>query len=236
MNKKPTILAVAALGSLALIGTGFAGWVIAANAETTANGTITAYEVTDNRLVIKDPAWDSNNGTIIFGTPKGYTNESAWFSATEVKEEILSGSYSLTVKSNNEKDTGKVKVSFSDIAVDENGKDKYAAAIAPGKGQLVKAPTITVHKGDSGEDTVENNGMIDLAAAGVKLTFKVEFGWGEHFGGINPYTYYKGKGYDSTITEGNSETYGDDAVNSLKAVSALNGLSFNFTIHLDRID
>ena len=75
MNKKPTILAVAALGSLALIGTGFAGWVIVANATSTASGNITAYQVTDNRLTATG-TW-AEGGSIVFGKPASADETSA---------------------------------------------------------------------------------------------------------------------------------------------------------------
>ncbi len=233
MNKKPTILAVAALGSLALIGTGFAGWVIAANAETSAEGTITAYEVTDNRLEIvgNSGSWDANHGSIVFGKPNGYTKGSEWFfAADDVAEEILKGTYSLTVKSKNASDNGNVKVSCTDITVQEDTNDVYKGAINKG---LITKPTITIK---SGETSVDNGGTVALAAEGVDLAFTVQFGWGSHFGGENPYAYYKDKGVNSTISEGTSETYGDDALASLQAIKGLNGLKFSFTISLDRAE
>ena len=54
MKKKAMIMAVASLGSMALIGTGFAGWVISANATTNASGVIAAYDVADHRLSVED--------------------------------------------------------------------------------------------------------------------------------------------------------------------------------------
>ena len=57
MKKKAMIMAVASLGSMALIGTGFAGWVISANTSTDAKGVITAYDVKDQRLTISNEKW-----------------------------------------------------------------------------------------------------------------------------------------------------------------------------------
>ena len=80
MNKKPMILAIASLGSMALIGTGFAGWVISTTATASAEGSVTAYTVIDERIVLNEASkkWDDDNATatrIIFGTPAGYAQQ-----------------------------------------------------------------------------------------------------------------------------------------------------------------
>ncbi len=104
MNKKPTILAVAALGSLALIGTGFAGWVIVANATSTASGNITAYTVADRRLIVSEAKWGTektNSGSIIFGKPANPDPSvtSAWFYGEEMQTEKLEDSFVVNVHS-----------------------------------------------------------------------------------------------------------------------------------------
>ena len=87
MKRKAMIMAVASLGSMALIGTGFAGWVISANATTSAEGVITAYDVKDQRLEIvagtgfAHMVESTENGAIVFGKPTASTEnkESDWF-------------------------------------------------------------------------------------------------------------------------------------------------------------
>ena len=118
MNKKPTILAVGVLGSLALIGTGFAGWVITATATEEANGSITAYTVADNRVFIDEAVyWDDvqvtneNNlkGQIVFGKPSTYAettdgsgNTVQWLTATsDMGVEHLSAVYKFSGKFTN---------------------------------------------------------------------------------------------------------------------------------------
>lgn len=237
MNKKPTILAVAALGSLALIGTGFAGWVIVANAQTTAEGNITAYEVADNRLELGTGSWDkTSNGSIIFGKPQGFASSSGWFNVQgdDVKEEILTGTYTITVKSKNTNDTPSISVWSEALTVTEGeGKTAYEDAIKKG---YIATPTLKI----SGFDkdlfaSTDNKESVTVTAGETKtLSFTIEFNWGRHFGGDNPFTHYQGKDVNGYVSGDAGDKWGDDASNVMSALSKINGVKFSFTLHFDR--
>lgn len=243
MNKKPTILAVAALGSLALIGTGFAGWVIVANATSTAPGNITAYEVTDNRLTATGKwAGDSataDSGSIVFGKPSGASDTSStWFKSKDVGEEKLSDTYTLSIASKNDKDTAKVKVSAILNITEKDSTNPYAAAVA---NNWIKAPTLTY----SGTDLFEKDSSggtsksveLTLVAGKVSAEFAFTFAWGSHFGGENPqnpFTYYNNKEAGKTINDNTSETYGDDAAKVMGALGKINQTKFSITFTIER--
>lgn len=226
MNKKPTILAVAALGSLALIGTGFAGWVIAANAKTSAEGTITAYTVTDNRLEIATgAAWDDETGDIKFAkpkTPSSYSNP--WFTFNETDTEKLTATYNVTVKSKNAQDSGKVKATAT-VTIPE-GVGKTAWTEAAGAHYVVE-PTVDIKLGNNkaaeGGDTIVPTGM--------NYSFVVNFGWGDHFKKDdtirNPYDFYN----SYTIAE-----KGNDAAEAMAAIAAIGTTRFTLNITFARVN
>lgn len=225
MNKKPTILTVAALGSLALIGTGFAGWVIAANAETSAEGTITAYTVTDNRLEIATAAWDGGKGDIKFAqpaTPSDYSDP--WFTFNETDTEKLTATYNVTVKSKNAADSGKVKATATVTVSEGDGKTAWTQAV--GANYVVK-PTVDiklgVNKAAEGGDTI--------VPAGMSYSFVVNFGWGDHFKigntNKNPYDFYN----SSAIAE-----KGDDAAQVMAAIAAIGTTKFTLNITFARVN
>lgn len=244
MNKKPTILAVAALGSLALIGTGFAGWVIVANATSTASGNITAYEVTDNRLTATGKwAGDSataDSGSIVFGKPSGASETaSTWFKSKDVGEEKLSDTYTLSIKSKNKTDNAEIKVSAK-LAITENDSDPdtktpYADAV---KNNWIKAPTLT-HTGSTTNlfESETSSITLGLSEGTATAEFAFTFAWGSHFGGENPqnpFTYYNNKEAGKTINDTTSETYGDDAAKVMGALGKINKTKFSITFTIER--
>ena len=238
MNKKPTILAVAALGSLALIGTGFAGWVIVANAQTTVEGNITAYKVADNRLELGTGNWDeTSHGSIIFGKPKTFEPSNEWFNVQgdDVETENLFGTYTITVKSKNATDAPTISVWSDALKVTEGeGKTAYEGAIKNG---YIAAPTLKIS--DSGKDlfsATDNKESVTLAAGETKtLNFKIEFKWGSHFGGENPFDFYKGKDVNGYVSGKSGDNWGDDANKVMSALSKIGtSTSFSFTLHFDR--
>lgn len=225
MNKKPTILAVAALGSLALIGTGFAGWVIAANAKTSAEGTITAYTVTDNRLEIAKEAWDGGKGDIKFAqpaTPSSYSNP--WFTFNGNDTEKLTATYNVTVTSKNTEDSGKVKATATVTISEGDGKTAWTQAVGA---NYVVEPTVDIKLGDKkaaeGGDTI--------VPAGMSYSFVVNFGWGNHFKmgdtNRNPYDFYN----SSTIAD-----KGDDAATAMGVIAKIRTTKFTLNITFARVN
>lgn len=245
MKKKAMIMAVASLGSMALIGTGFAGWVISANAEMKAEGVITAFDVADQRLVVTDGTWKNGDadaadakaakGKIVFGK-KDVTlgaEVTPWFTFNEAGgAEQLTDIYTFTVASRDKNDTaGKFTASFKTggFAV-TSAPDAWTAATTA---ELVGDPKISFDKTE-----YNLNGT-----TGVAVTMTVTFKWGSHFGDLNPYEFYNKKDggaaadgekpADYELPAGATYTWVDDAKYSLTKLVALKDAAFKITASID---
>ncbi len=237
MKKKAMIMAVASLGSMALIGTGFAGWVISANAETSANGVITAYDVQDQRLKVTEGAWTTpvsesdKSGEIVYDSPastEGVT--SPWFTfGSDVKTEVLTNEYKFTVASRDASDKAAFTVTPT-LAIAEKLVDEKNAWNTAKTDGIVVDPVAKV------TSTVKNlNGT-----TGVEVEVSVTFAWGEHFKvGTevkNPYFFYNEKKVGDKIdsTEEQTKTWGDDAAEFMHKFATLNQLGFTLNIAIAR--
>ena len=249
MKKKAMIMAVASLGSMALIGTGFAGWVVSANTKTSTDGLITAYDVVDHRLSVEGGKWtktDAAKGKVVFG--KGGTVSAAkpWFNFEKVDAEQLEDTFTFTVKSKDSKDTGTIKVSCdkaTDFSVEANTATETSEeawvvsaawddAVSAG---LVTVPDITF--------TPENGEYkFDGTTGAVTVSMKVTFKWGAHFeiDGVakNPYVFYNTVSTDGADNTGNAPTgaasWADDAIASLNKLAKIQQNRFTLNIHVDR--
>lgn len=235
MKKKAMIMAVASLGSMALIGTGFAGWVISANATTSAEGVITAYDVKDQRLEIvagtgfAHKVESTEKGAIVFGKPAGITEEqnSGWFRFEgDVKEEVLSNTFNFKVKAKDDKDTNK-GVGFtvtSEIKLAKEFDPKWEAAKDAG---IVGGFTSTNKEASY---TLNGTNAVDV---NIDLTFA----WGSHFTKdskiVNPYTFYNAHQYDEKMSDGVT-TYGDDAAATMTKFEEIKNVGFTLTITVAR--
>lgn len=212
MKRKTLTLTLSILACLALIGVGFASWIISADTSTTAQGSFIVDTVTDNRLeatgrwitITKDSGEnevvtsDDNSAKVSFGAPATMDKKDAWLTNDKNgTTEKLTVVYELTVKT-------KVKEFVSNLADDaitgivECNNDAYNA-------NYVALPTLTV--------TNKGNGIYYL---------QLDFNWGTDFGGKNPYVYYNEKKYSDALAE--------EAFNKLDAIKALNNIEFTFNI------
>ena len=250
MKKKAMIMAVASLGSMALIGTGFAGWVISANTTASADGLITAYDVVDHRLSVEGGKWTTANaakGNVVFGKGGTVSAEKPWFNFEGVSTEQLEDTFTFTVKTKDTKDTGTIKVACDnakDFKVEAKKADvtgdvweasaAWTDAVNAG---LVTAPVITFAP-ENGEYTF--NGTTGAITVSMNVTFK----WGEHFEidgkAKNPYEFYNTVSTDgadntgeATLAEGVS-SWADDAFASLDKLAKIQQNKFTLTIHVDR--
>lgn len=215
MKRKTLTLTLSILACLALIGVGFASWIISANTSTTAQGSFIVDTVTDNRLeatgrwitITKDSGEnevvtsDDNSAKVSFGAPATMDKTDAWLTNDKKgTTEKLTVVYELTVKTkggefvsnlSGDEITGTVSCS------DETYDPKYVAL-----------PTLTV--------TNKGNGIYYL---------QLDFDWGTDFGGKNPYVYYNEKEYSDALAE--------EAFNKLDAIKALNNIKFTFNISVE---
>ncbi len=236
MKKKAMIMAVASLGSMALIGTGFAGWVISADTKTSASGVITAYDVQDQRLKVTEGTWKTpvseskKSGKIVYGSPASTTGiESPWFTFGSVETEVLTNEYTFTVASGDANDKAAFTVTPT-LAIEEKLVDTKNAWNTAKTDGIVANPKAEV------TSTVAN---LD-GTTGVEVKVSVTFAWGEHFKvGTevkNPYFFYNSKKVGDKIdaTEGQTKTWGDDAAEFMHKFATLDQLGFTLNIAIAR--
>lgn len=213
MKRKTLTLTLSILACLALIGVGFASWIISANTSTKAEGSFIVDTVADKTYVVSGE-WLENKSSIIFGAPDTMNAQNPWLTNnSEGKTENLTVTYQLTVTyGDGKKATGIANKITALVTAPENAN--YTAAV---NGKLIIAPTnATV------EEAPEGNG---------KYNITVTYQWGEHFGNVNPYTYYNAKTATDKLS-GTETTYMQDAKTSLETLSKIEA-SVVFTLKID---
>lgn len=216
MKRKTLTLTLSILACLALIGVGFASWIISANTSTKAEGSFIVDTVSDKSYTVTGD-WKDKKSEIIFSAPTGDTTN-GWLTNDSAKKENLTVTYQITVKYGDEtKATGIANKITALVTAPKNAN--YTAAV---NGKLIIAPTnATV------EETGEGTGVYNIT---------VTYQWGEHFAnaeGINqnPYVYYNEKQPSDVLIEGT--TYLEDAKSSLKTLAAIeSGVKFTLTINI----
>lgn len=213
IKKRTLVISLSLLGSVALIGTGFATWVISQNASTTTNGNIITDTTTDNTLSITDIYWDEKKdaGSICFGWA-GEASKDAWLTNTDSskKEDLTSTVYFSVGPATAIKDV------TATIAIAEGSKATWDA----NQGDLVNLPT-------SLTPTLVNPEAKDETTSKYKC--EIAFAWGSHFGNRNPLTYYNQHKASDKIGESET-TYAADAKASLDKLSKLNDCQFVVTL------
>lgn len=214
MKRKTLTLTLSILACLALIGVGFASWIISAEVSATpAEGSFIVDTVTDRSYKVEG-AWLSNQSNITFGAPTTMNNTSdTWLTNdSKDKKENLTVTYQLTVTyGNGSKATGIANKITAVVTAPESAS--YTAAV---NGKLIIAPTnATV------EETGEGTGVYNIT---------VTYQWGEHFGKVNPYTYYNAKTATDTLTD-STTTYMQDAKTSLDTLSKIEE-TVKFTLNI----
>ena len=245
MKKKAMIMAVASLGSMALIGTGFAGWVITADSKAEAGGVITAYDVADQRFTITTVGWKNGGesfsqakGKIVFGKKADESVTKNWFDFNGTGEaEQLTDTFQFGVASKDEKDT------TDSFTVTYDKATGFAATLKEGGTStawteavnlgLVKAPVVNI--------ATPNQKLSGTTAVNVEVT--VTFAWGNHFGGKNPYKFYNDKEINGDVPEGErpqgynpsgSYTWADDALYCMDKINAIDTNNFTITLKVAR--
>ena len=213
MKRKTLTLTLSILACLALIGVGFASWVISSNAADKAEGSFIVDTVTDKSYKVEG-TWLGNQSKITFGAPATMNNTSdTWLTNDSTdKKENLTVTYQLTVTyGNGSKATGIANKITAVVTAPENAN--YTAAV---NGGLIIAPTNATVK-EAGEGTGVYN---------ITVTYQ----WGEHFGKVNPYTYYNAKTATDTLTD-STTTYMQDAKTSLDTLSKIEE-TVKFTLNI----
>lgn len=213
MKRKTLTLTLSILACLALIGVGFASWVISAEVSATpAEGSFIVDTVNDKSYKVEG-AWLDSQSKITFGAPATMNASNPWLTNdSEGKTENLTVTYQLTVTyGNGTKATG---IANKITAVVTAPADKnYTAAV---DGKLIIAPT--------------NATVVEVPGGNGTYNITVTYQWGEHFGKVNPYTYYNLKNATDKLN-GSETTYMQDAKTSLETLSKIEA-SVKFTLSI----
>ena len=217
MKRKTLTLTLSILACLALIGVGFASWIISADTSTTAQGSFIVDTVSDKSYTVTGD-WKDKKSEIIFSAPTGDTT-SGWLTNDSAKKENLTVTYQLTVKYGDNTPATGIKDKII-TTVSAPADPNYTAAV---NGGLISAPTSATV-----EETAEGSGIYNIT-----VTYK----WGKHFAdsaeaseGVNPYTYYNGKEATGKLN-GSETTYMQDAKTSLETLSKIEA-SVKFTLSI----
>lgn len=193
MKRKNILLAASLFGSVAIVSTGFAAWVITGNATQTAQGTVTVDTVKDERYSFT--ASVAEDEKIQFGTDNSYSVKSSdWLkNNAPVVEDDLKAVVNIT---NFKK--GDVATSISDknleatLSIQDSGKNTVLTTL---KSQGYLSYGFAITSTEAGVGT-------------VTLTFN----WGSALGGKNPIEYFNTTyaTYDTELT--NPVTVGETAL------------------------
>lgn len=230
MKRKGILLASAILGSVAIVSTGFAAWVITSpSTSTTAQGNIEVETVSDERISLTAKLEKTD---FVFGSPSDMNNPKAWLkNNSDAGTEVLKTK--LTV-------TGSKKVNNVDTPV-TTGTFKVSIKVMDGESEVTEFNNLL---------TVDPNNEITGKTFNMGDDVTIELGWGSEFGNVNPYTYYnsfteltvdelpvspkpdgkKDWGYGDVKFE-NFDALANDAVTNIRALESLvNGLKFVVTV------
>ena len=219
MKRKTLTLTLSILACLALIGVGFASWIISADAIKEAEGNIIVDTVADKTYVVSG-SWLDDKSSITFGAPATMNAHNPWLTNdSEGKTENLTVTYQLTVKYGDNTPATGIKYKITALVVaPENAS--YTAAVNGGLIIALKNATV--------EETAEGSGIYNIT-----VTYK----WGKHFAdsadateGVNPYTYYNTKTATDKLS-GTETTYMQDAKTSLETLSKIEA-SVKFTLNI----
>lgn len=233
MKRKGIILASAILGSVAVVSTGFAAWVISSPTTTTETGNIQVETVTDNRTSF-EVAFADGNKSVKFAAPETMDNDRAWLTNDSTKDkEDLTASFDVTVKKANAAASGKVKVTLEIGTISAGDNPAFTNelpnilegnknALGDDGKENASLTYFTLPEGFKKDATGAYTMEVTLDSNG-KATIPAVFDWGTAFGGDNPYEYYNKKTY--------SDDLGNAALTNLGALNKLiGGKTFKFTI------
>lgn len=210
MKRRTLTLTLCILVCVALIGVGFASWVITHESTETQTGNITVDTVDDKSHTITVLEADKDL-SVYFGAPKEMNTGGAWLTNTVADKEDLVASFKIEVTNYK---TAEVKVAETDGFVIKNGETVV---------DTTNYNTLFTHNITISEFTAKE-GEPTTGVATVTITFN----WGSAFKGesdsepVNPYTYYNRQEFTSTLV--------NEAKTNLNKLAELNGSTFVLTI------
>lgn len=242
-NKKMAVAGISLLGSIGVISTGFAGWIITAPAQRgSGTGAITADGTVETKgsLTLGTVTYDGggNAGSIRFAANKESVT-GGWLTSNDTAKAKLSTV--ITVPMTIGKDVK--KINFTNVKLEATNNAANYKNLAD-LGIVGALPTLKTAAGDV--NTTEGSIVISTVkptAASIdansfkagsistiefatgfteaSFNFTVNFAWGTKFGGKNPMDHYNGESWSSTLEK--------DAAETIAKLNDLNGIGFELT-------
>lgn len=230
-RSKMIAASIAILSSAAVVSTGFAAWVISGGESKTAEGTITADEVSSKLHTIKDlTASQTINYRGLKASDKDtkITDANVWLK-NDVEEKLLA---TFDFKVENVQDSDKPTDIFKSITLTEpgaSGTTSYTSMATTGYVATLDSYTMSTITYTTGEPKLYNDdhtsktgmylvkGVADGSVT-TTMNFKlyIVFGWGTTFGSKNPWNYYNALNNADSTTRKSAET----ALDALHAMNA----------------
>lgn len=212
-NKKMAVAGISLLGSIGVISTGFAGWIIAAapvsnhgTGTITADGNVTSKSVS---LVEAECKFDDAGANIYYGPNKASVN-GGWLTATVDQTPKLTATYTLKFNY-----SGVKTITIYDIKIEEviasGDSSKYQPlltaeyvdalpaltnkATANRSAITAKVTGVTDDKVTYGDKQISYDVIKAETTSTSTVTFKIEFAWGKAFGYENPMDFYNKGSY-----------------------------------------
>lgn len=172
MKRRTLTIVVGLLLCLSLIGVGFASWVITAGDTNEQTGSITVYEVTDERIEITDVT-NLSEKNFVFGAPTTPAEGATKGWLQNATKEVLE--IEVTFKVAKKSDDTAVNDAVCSVAFELAEGTSFAVEGEEGKTYAAianAAPAVT----NNGDGT---------------YSFTIALTWGNYWGeGVNPYDYY----------------------------------------------
>lgn len=211
MKRRTLTLTLCILACVALIGVGFASWVITNDVAGTTEGTIEVDTVEDKVHIV---TVTKNDDKVVFG-PDGATRENAWLTDNGKTEQL---EVTITIEVTNYATLADTTAFEFDLVA--NG-DAYEKAVTAGYVKSLDAvkADITVSSATAKEGET---------STGV-YTITIKFGWGTTFEGKNPSEYYNALNPNDQIGTDGKKVY-EAAATALNALHDLSNTSYTLTI------
>ena len=224
-KKSGLISAVIALSCASIVSVGFASWVISQGDSKEVTGNITVDTVSDQAHVIKNAEGGTTLSVNYGNNAKGTAASSICFGWDDTG---VSGTPWLTNDDNTMIENLDATVVFyvSNLGAGDSGKVHVSVELT-GTDEVQTAFNSAVTNNYVGALTNVASFVIgDEATYGRQVTVSLQFAWGSHFNGQNPYKFYN----DGTKT---AATAGADAQEALGAIEAFDGVGFKVSIVID---
>lgn len=226
MKRKTLTLTLVLLSCLALIGVGFASWIISANTTEELEGNISVDMVIDNRLKVTGLDWIGEKKNVQYGYA-GTAKDTDWLKVSDdaVEENLL-----VTLEFTVTDAGGKAVTGLTTSSI--------SAKVTP-QTKLIGDVEKDVYNDLLGEKivgalpTMENDGIKLTEKGNGKYELAFQFKWGDVFKNTtgvveNPYVFFNSKEYGSTLTIGeNTVNVEKAALDLLTALKELNTVAFN---------